>query len=99
MQGGTPAVLGMPGIDKLGLLTMNYETVSRQVASDDSTDNSKRNCQHKKQFKQKVENMKSKKKTWDAEAQSQHNANNTTESSIVASPMVIVTIAMKTTSL
>ena len=48
MQGGSPAVLGMPDIDILGILTISCETIGKQVASDKNTDDSKRNCQCKR---------------------------------------------------
>ena len=35
------AVLGMPDIDKLGIISFNCETMHGQVAADDSADNSK----------------------------------------------------------
>ena len=38
---GSPAVLGMQGIDKLGLISINYNTKNRQVTEEDSIDNSK----------------------------------------------------------
>ena len=47
MQGSSPAVLGMPDIDKLSLISFKCETIGRQVASDNITDNSKRNHQEK----------------------------------------------------
>ena len=48
VQIGSPAVLGMPDIDKLGLISLIYDTTHRQVAADDSRDNSE------SQFKKKV---------------------------------------------
>ena len=41
-----PILLGMPDINNLGVLIINYETIGRQVASDDNADNRKRNCQY-----------------------------------------------------
>ena len=38
---GSPAVLCMQDIDKLGLISINYSTKCRQVAKKDSRDNSK----------------------------------------------------------
>ena len=40
MQNGSPAVLGMQDIDKLGLISINYDTMQGQVAEDDNTGNS-----------------------------------------------------------
>ena len=40
MHNGSPAVLGMQDIDKLGLISINYNTEHRQVAEEDSRDNS-----------------------------------------------------------
>ena len=48
----------MPDIDNLGLLTINYDTVGRQVAQDDNANIRKGNCHVKQQFKQKVGNLK-----------------------------------------
>ena len=39
MQDVSPAVLGMPDIDKLSLISVNSETTNRQVAKDDIIDN------------------------------------------------------------
>ena len=39
-QNGSPAVLGMPDIDRLDLISLNYDTTHRLVAEDDSIDNS-----------------------------------------------------------
>ena len=39
-QNGSPAVLDMQDIDKLGLISVNYNIMHRQVAEDDSIDNS-----------------------------------------------------------
>ena len=36
-----PTVLGIPDIDKLSLISFNGETTHKQVAVDDSADNSK----------------------------------------------------------
>ena len=43
-------MLGIPDIDSLGVLTINCENIGRQVASDQNTDNSKRNCQCKREI-------------------------------------------------
>ena len=48
MQDRGPAVLSMPDIDKLSLILFNCERIGRQVASDDISDNSKRNSQCKR---------------------------------------------------
>ena len=40
-QNGSPAVLGMQDIDKLALISINYDTMHSQVTEDDSIDNSK----------------------------------------------------------
>ena len=37
---GSPAVLGMQDIDKLGLISINYDTMHGQVVEDDNIDNS-----------------------------------------------------------
>ena len=41
-------MLGMPDIDNLGVLPINYKTIGRQLGSDDNTDNRKRNWQYKR---------------------------------------------------
>ena len=58
------------------------------MASDDSTDNSKRNCQCKWVIQTeggKFESYENKRQ--DAEVKSQHNTDNTAKSSIVTNPM------------
>ena len=40
VHNGSPAVLGMQDIDKLGLISVNYNTTHRQMVKDDSVDNS-----------------------------------------------------------
>ena len=40
MQNGSPAVLGMQDIAKIGLISINYDTMHRQLAEDDSIDDS-----------------------------------------------------------
>ena len=72
VQDGRPAVLGVPDIDKLSLISFNSETIGRQVASDDITDNSKRNGQCKRTIQiegKKCEQFESEEQ--DAEARSQ----------------------------
>ena len=51
VQGSGSAVLGMPDIDNLGVLIINYETIVRQAASDNNANNRKRNCQHERAVK------------------------------------------------
>ena len=90
MPGGSPAELGMPDIDNLGALTVNSETIDRQVASDENTDNCKRNCQHKRAIQTEGGKFQSyENKRQDAEAQCKHNADNAAKSSIVSNPTVI----------
>ena len=40
VQNGSLAVSGMPDIDTLGLISLNYDTAHRKVAADDSIDKS-----------------------------------------------------------
>ena len=90
VQGSSSAVLGMPDIDNLGILTINCETIGRQVTPDENAGNSKRNRQHERTIQTeggKFESYENKRQ--DAEAKSQHNADNTLQSSIVTNPMVI----------
>ena len=74
----------MPDIDKLGLISLNYDTTHRKVAADDSIDNSKSPIQTEggkcKQFK--VEEQ-------EAETQSKQNADNTMESPTVTNATVM----------
>ena len=80
VQNGSPAVLG---IDKLGLISVNYNTMPRQVAEDDSIDNSKSPSQIEGS---KCEQLKGKKQ--EEEAQSTQDADNTPEPPIVTNPTV-----------
>ena len=83
-------VLGMSDIDNLGVLTINCETISRQVASHKNTDNSKGNCQCERVIQTeggKYESYENKRQ--DTEVQSQHNADNTAKSGIVTHPTVM----------
>ena len=43
VQDYSQAVIGMPDIDKLSLISFYCETIGRQMVSDAVTDNSKRN--------------------------------------------------------
>ena len=72
MQDGSLVVLGMPDIDELSPISVNCETIGRQVMADDITDNSKRNGQCQKAIQiegGEYEQFESEKQ--DAEAQSQ----------------------------
>ena len=85
VQDGGPAVLGMPDIDKLSLISFNCETTHRQVTVDDSVDNNE--CESQIQIGgRKCKQFESEKQI--AEAQSQHNADNTAKPTIVTNPMV-----------
>ena len=83
-QNGSPAVLGRQDIDKLGLISINCDTTHRQVAEDDSIDNSESTSQTEggkcEQFKD--ENQA-------GEAQSTQDADNTPKPPIVTNPMVM----------
>ena len=82
-------MLGISDRDNLGILTINGETIDRQVVSDDITDNSKRHGQCKRTIQiegGKCEQFESEKQ--DAEAQSQQNADNTAEPTICTNPTV-----------
>ena len=59
MQGSSSAVLGMWDIDNECVLTINCETIGRQVASDENTDNSKRYCWHERAIQTKDEKFES----------------------------------------
>ena len=83
-QIGSPAVLGMQDIAKLGLISINYDTTHRQVAEDDSIDNSESPRQTEGG---KCEQFKGQKQ--DAETQSTQDAYNTPKPPIVTNPMVI----------
>ena len=45
LPGSHPALLGMPGIQPLGVITIKYETIARQLTPDDNPDKRQRNCQ------------------------------------------------------
>ena len=90
MQDSGPAVLGMPDIDKLCLISFNCETTDRQVASDDITDNSKRNGQCKRAIQievRKCEQFESEKQ--DAEGQSQQDVDNAAKPTTITNPTVM----------
>ena len=83
MQNGSPAVLGMQDIDKLGLISITYDTAHRQVAEDDNIDYSKSPSQTEGN---KSEQFKGKKQE---EAQSKQDADNTPKPPIVTNPTVM----------
>ena len=77
-------VLGMQDIEKLGLISINYDTMHRQVAEDENIDNSKNPSQTEGV---KCEQFKGKK--WEEEAQSTQDADNTCKPPTVTNPMVM----------
>ena len=83
-QNGSPAVLGMQDIDKLGLISVNYNTTHRQVAEDDNINNSE--SPHQTEGS-KCEQFKGEKEK--EEAQNTQDADNTPEPPIVSNPMVM----------
>ena len=90
MPGSGPALFGMPDIDNLGVLTILYTTIGRQLASDDNADDRKRNCKYEKTVQTEGKMPEScTDKRQDAETQWQHNTENTTEPSIITNPTVI----------
>ena len=48
MPGNGPALLGMPEINNLGVLTIIFETIIRQSASDDNANSGKGNCHYER---------------------------------------------------
>ena len=74
----------MQDIDKLSLISVNYNTMHRQVAKDDSVHNSE---SPRQTGGGKCEQFKGKKQ--EAEAQSTQNADNTPKPPIVTNPMVV----------
>ena len=48
VPGSSPALLSMPDIDNLHVLTINYETINRQLVSYDNADNRKRKSQYER---------------------------------------------------
>ena len=90
-QNGSPAVLGMQVIDKLGLISVNYNIMHRQVADDDSIDNSKSPSQTEGS---KCEQFKGEKQ--EEEAQSTQDADNTPSHlfSLIQWSQVSITITM-----
>ena len=86
---GSPALLGMPDIDNLGILTINHETIDRHLGSGNNEDNRKRNCQYKGAVQTEggiPESCTNKRQ--DAERQNQCNADNTAKPSFITNPMV-----------
>ena len=91
MQNGSLAVLCIQGTAKIGLISINYDTMHRQVAEDDSIDNSESPCQTEGG---KCEQFKGEKQ--ETETQSRQGADNTPRPPIVSNPMVMsnnITIA------
>ena len=86
VQDGGPAVLGMPDIDKLGLISVNCKNTKRQVAKDDIIDNSMSESPIQTNGG-KCEQFEGEKQ--DAEPQSQQNGDNTPKSPIVTNPMLM----------
>ena len=41
VPGNSPAALGKPDIDNLGVLTITFKTIGRQLSSNDNSDNKK----------------------------------------------------------
>ena len=84
-----PALLGMPDIDTLGVVTIKCEAIGRQVASDDNADRRKRNCQ----YERAVQTEGGKPETWINKrqdvVQKQSNADNTAEAGVVPNPTVM----------
>ena len=84
VQNGTLPVLGMQDIDKLGLISIIYDTTHRQEAEDDTVDNSESTSQTEggicEQFKGKNQ---------EEEAQSTQDADNTPKPPIVTNPMLM----------
>ena len=87
VQTGSPAVLGMHNIDKLGLISVNHNTMDRKVAEDDSIDNSKSPSQTEggkcEQFRGEEQE----------EVQSTQDADNTPKPPIITNPMVMGNIS------
>ena len=89
VPGSGPSLLGMPDIDNLGVLTMNYETIARQLTLDNA-DNRKSNCQFERTVQTEGRMPEScTNKRQDAETQNQHNAVNNAKPSIFNNSMVI----------
>ena len=51
VPGSDPALLSMQDIDILGVLTINFETIGRQLTSDDNADNRKGSCHYERAVK------------------------------------------------
>ena len=81
---GSPAVLGMQDIDKLGLISINYNTKHRKVADEDHIDNSKSPSETEGGKHEQVKGEKQKE-----EAQSTQDADNALKPPIVINPMVM----------
>ena len=90
LQGSKRALLGMPDIQTVGVLTINHDTLGRQLASDESTDKRKTNRQSKRAVQtqgQKPESWKN--KMYDVDVQIWFNANCTAEPGVDANLTVM----------
>ena len=98
VQGGNQVLLGMPDIDNLGVLTINCETIGRQVVSADNTD-SERNCQCKNAIQiegRKFESYENKRQDAKAQANTMQTIQQSQVLLLIQQSLVI--IAMKTAS-
>ena len=79
----------MPDIDNLFVLAINCETIGRQVASYEREHRQQEQLPMQKSNSNRGGKFDSHENKWqDADAQSQHNADNTAKSSIVTNPTV-----------
>ena len=58
MPGSSPALLGMPDIETLSVLTINDKTIGRQLVSGDNADKRQRNCQCERAIQREVESLR-----------------------------------------
>ena len=84
-----PALLGMPDIDNLGVLTMNFEAIGRHHKMIMQT-TGRKTANTKEQFKQKAGCLRAVQTRGRMKKQkTQDNAYNTADPSVITNPMVM----------
>ena len=77
----------MPGIETWGVLTINYETIGKQLTSDDDSYKRKRNFKHERAIQ--TEGGKPESCTNKRDVQKQCNADNAARPGVVPNPTVM----------
>ena len=88
--GSVTALFGRPDIQTLGIVTINTDTICRQLASDENTDKRRTNRQSKKAIQTEGRQPDScTNNMLEVDVQIQCNANNTSQPGIDATPTVM----------